>query len=256
MKAARCHAGIGKTMGKSWLEKGVEREVVVVVVVVHVGESKAEHCHVDRTLPSWVDDSGTAKHDCQRGMRLCNREQPDPQNAAARSSKASLMDIPDPSSLNSHCTAEVIQHSSDAEKDSPRVEHSWMDRLDCEACFHHCAGCKEAECRQDAGGHSAAEVDHFLDPGCRGPVHLLAADLRVGRGIAAPSRSFPLGDPWVDFQADLVDLLPRRCSSEVLLLSDLHCRIASVLSLVDFRSKGLRRLGSESCHQEARDDTA
>jgi len=168
----------------------------------------------------------------------------------------SLKDTLDQNSSNSRYTAEAFQRSSDAEMGSLPVEHSSTDRLGCEACFRRCAGCKEAECRRGAGGRSAAEADHFSNPDSQDPVHLLAADLRVGRGIAAPSRSFPLGDPWVDYQADLVDFLPGRCSPEVLLLSDLHCRIASVLSLVDFRSKGLRRLGSESCHQEARDDTA
>jgi hypothetical protein len=71
MKAARCHAGNGKTMGKSWLAKGVVREGVV---VEHVGESKAEHCHVDRILLNSTDDSGMATLDCQRDTQLCNRD--------------------------------------------------------------------------------------------------------------------------------------------------------------------------------------
>jgi len=61
--------GIEKTRAKSWLAKGVEREGVV---VVHVGESKAEHCHVERTLLSSADDLGMAKIGCQRDMRSCN----------------------------------------------------------------------------------------------------------------------------------------------------------------------------------------
>jgi hypothetical protein len=168
------------------------------------------------------------------------------------------MDILDQSSLNSRCTAEAFQRSGDAEKDNPQAEHNWMDRLGCEACFHHCAGCREAGCRHGAVvEHSAAEVDHFSDPDCPCPVHLLAADLRVGRGIAAPSRSSPLGDPWVDHQPELVDLLQQRRSLKVLLQRALHCRIASVLSLVDVRSKKMvQRMGSGSCHREDRDDTA
>jgi len=110
----------------------------------------------------------------------------------------SLKDTLDQNSSNSRYTAEAFQRSSDAEMGSLPVEHSSTDRLGCEACFRRCAGCKEAECRRGAEGRSAAEADHFSSPDSQEPVHLLAADLRVGRGIVAPSRSFPLVVPWVD----------------------------------------------------------